>query len=144
MDSDRATRRSKIYDNLAQLDIDAYPLSAALSDLADYRKAGTAIQALTSIQQSAGANKDTASDEINNTDTAKKDAAKKAEAAKELKEKINLDDHSGGLARLFSIPNESAPPIRLRAGLRGSKGRNIDKQHEREGHEFHSCRYVAR
>lgn len=57
MDSDRAKEWSLIYDSLANHDIDKYPLSAALSDLVDYRKAGTAIQALTSIQQTAGANK---------------------------------------------------------------------------------------
>jgi hypothetical protein len=73
MDSDRATKWSKIYDNLAKLDVDAYPLSAALSDLVDYRKAGTAIQALTSIQQSAGANKETASKDIEKTDTSLKE-----------------------------------------------------------------------
>jgi hypothetical protein len=73
MDSDRATKWSKIYDNLAKLDVDAYPLSAALSDLVDYRKAGTAIQAQTSIQQSAGANKDAASKNIDKTDTTLKE-----------------------------------------------------------------------
>ncbi|PYX69761.1 MAG: hypothetical protein DMG72_20070 [Acidobacteria bacterium] len=67
MDSDRANKWSKIYDNLATLDVDKYPLSAALSDLVDYRRAGTAFQALTSIQQAAGAVKETAGAAVEKT-----------------------------------------------------------------------------
>jgi hypothetical protein len=67
MDSDRAKKWSKIYDNLSTLDVEKYPLSAALSDLVDYRRAGTAIQALTSIQQAAGAVKEEAGAAVEKT-----------------------------------------------------------------------------
>jgi len=40
MDSDRAKKWNAIYDNLTKLDIDKYSLSAALSDLVDYRRQG--------------------------------------------------------------------------------------------------------
>ena len=70
MDSDRATKWAAIYDLMVKYGIDKYPLSAALSNLLDYRKAGTALQALTSIQQTAGATKATAAVDIKNTNAA--------------------------------------------------------------------------
>jgi hypothetical protein len=59
---------------LTKLDIDKYPLSVALSDLADYRKAGTAIQALNSIQQGAGASKQDAAAAVQKTNQELKQA----------------------------------------------------------------------
>ena len=44
MDSDRAKKWSAIYDDLTKLDIDKYSLSAALSDLVDYRRQGRRLQ----------------------------------------------------------------------------------------------------
>jgi hypothetical protein len=69
MDSDRAKKWSTIYDNLTKLDIHQYPLSAALSDLVDYREDGTAIHALASIVQTSGATKQDATAAIAKTDT---------------------------------------------------------------------------
>ena len=69
MDSERSKKWATIYDLLTKNDIDKYPLSQALSDLVDYRKAGTALQALTSIQQTAGATKATATADIQKTNT---------------------------------------------------------------------------
>ena len=70
MESNRATKWAAIYDLMVKYGIDKYPLSAALSNLLDYRKAGTALQALTSIQQTAGATKATAAVDIKNTNAA--------------------------------------------------------------------------
>jgi hypothetical protein len=70
MDSERAKKWAAIYDLLVKNNIDKYPLSQVLSDLVDYRKAGTALQALTSIQQTAGATKAAAATNIQETNKA--------------------------------------------------------------------------
>ncbi|MGH9513226.1 MAG: hypothetical protein ACRD2U_13925 [Terriglobales bacterium] len=70
MDSERAKKWALIYDLVVKNDIDKYPLSEALSDLVDYRRAGGALQALTSILQTAGQTKATAAADIKNTNVA--------------------------------------------------------------------------
>jgi hypothetical protein len=67
MDSQRAKKWATIYDLLVKNDVDKYPLSAALSDLVEYRRAGTAIQALTSIQETAGQVKAAAGADVQKT-----------------------------------------------------------------------------
>jgi hypothetical protein len=67
MDSQRAKKWAAIYDLVVKNDIDKYPLSEALSDLVEYRKAGTALQALTSIQETAGQVKASAGTDIKKT-----------------------------------------------------------------------------
>ncbi len=54
MDSQRLDKWKDILQSMKQKLAD-YPLSAALADLAEYRRRGTAVAALASIQQSAGA-----------------------------------------------------------------------------------------
>ena len=70
MDSQRAKQWAAIYDRVAQNDIDKYPLSEALSDLVEYRKDGTGLQALTSIQETAGQVKAAASADVKKTNAA--------------------------------------------------------------------------
>jgi len=70
MDSQRAKKWASIYDLLVKNDIDKYPMSEALSDLVDYRKAGTALQALTAIQETAGQVKADAGTKVQKTNDA--------------------------------------------------------------------------
>ena len=67
MDSQRLTKWSEILTSIQDHDINEYPLGAALADLADYRREGTAVKALESIQQTAGSNQSTAQKTINDT-----------------------------------------------------------------------------
>lgn len=70
MDADRAKKWSQIYDLLVNNGLADYSLSAALADLVEYRRAGTAIHALTSIQQAAGAQKTEATATVDKTNKA--------------------------------------------------------------------------
>jgi hypothetical protein len=65
MDADRLTQWSAILQKLLKDDVQVYPLAAALNDLLDYKRVGTAVTALTSIEQKAGAEKSQSKDLIN-------------------------------------------------------------------------------
>jgi hypothetical protein len=66
MDADRATQWSTIVQRMDD-NLTDYPLSAALDDLQQYKRAGTATAALTAITQKAGAEKGAADKTINDT-----------------------------------------------------------------------------
>jgi hypothetical protein len=66
MDADRATRWSTIVQRIDD-DLTDYPLSAALDDMQQYKRAGTATAALTEITQHAGAQKGTADNKVKET-----------------------------------------------------------------------------
>jgi hypothetical protein len=59
MDSQRLDKWKDILQSMDD-GLDEYPLSAGLADLADYRRRGTAVAALESIEQNAGTTKDKA------------------------------------------------------------------------------------
>lgn len=68
MDAQRLQKWSQVYDRMDKLDVDGYSLAAALTDLAEYRTEGTAVKALTSIQQKAGQTENSAHGDIKKTD----------------------------------------------------------------------------
>jgi hypothetical protein len=69
MNAQRATKWSAIYDLMRNNNLNTYPLGAALSDLLEYRQQGTALQALASIEQNAGAKAEDAQDAVKETST---------------------------------------------------------------------------
>ncbi len=66
MDSQRLDKWKDILQSMKS-DLDEYPLSAALADLAEYRRRGSGVAALESIQQSAGSTQDNAKKVIDTT-----------------------------------------------------------------------------
>jgi hypothetical protein len=66
MDSQRLDKWKDILQSMDD-GLDEYPLSAALADLADYRRRGTAVAALQSIEQNAGSTKDKAKSVVDKT-----------------------------------------------------------------------------
>ena len=67
MDSQRLDKWKDILQTMKKDDVDEYSLSAALVDMADYQRRGTAVAGLESVQQSAGTTRDKAKTSIDNT-----------------------------------------------------------------------------
>jgi len=67
MDADRSKQWSTITQLMVMDDVNTYSLSAALDDLQQYKRVGTATAALTSLTQQAGAQKQGAVEKTNTT-----------------------------------------------------------------------------
>jgi len=99
MDADRLKKWSEIADLMKNNDLNTYSLNAALNDLLEYKRVGTATAALTSIEQHAGAQTVTASAQL--SETAKQGLSSKPEVPSTTPTSLSLTQAPGAQGFTF-------------------------------------------
>lgn len=88
MSAERLKQWSQIADSMKNNDVNTYSLSEALDDLQEYKRVGTAMVALTTIGQQAGAQTVSAAADINKT--AKQSPSKKSDVNATIQTTVTL------------------------------------------------------